>query len=207
MDFTKPKVDAETAVYPDSYINFFVKFMATDALGRIANAWLCWAEKEPERAASAKCIELAKKFSLAVDYPKTGGSPIVMPRELVPDEYPDYMQNSFKGSFYSKSFIGESFRHFKQVLGSFMHEFEQEKILVVDKDLINYTGTINRSVAFYFDLLRFLFLGSELWLDDAQKSFEDYDHSMSEIMRIFNVTEVEAFSGIILADSKTTKRR
>jgi hypothetical protein len=72
MDFTKPKVDAETAVYPDSYINFFVKFMATDALGRIANAWLCWAEKEPERAASAKCIELAKKFSLAVDYPKTG---------------------------------------------------------------------------------------------------------------------------------------
>lgn len=140
MDFTKPKVVEQPPVYPDAHIDFFVKFMATDALGRIANAWLSWAEREEKGAASDNCLLLAQLFSLAVDYPKTGGDPIAMPRELIPDEYPDYMMNPFKPSFYSKSFIGDSYRYFKEMLGSFMRDFEQEKNLDVDDDLIDYPG-------------------------------------------------------------------
>ncbi len=141
MKFTKPQVAAELNVYPDAHINFFVKYMATDSLGQIANAWLSHAESDIQKgAASDECKQLAELFSLAVDYPKTGGNPIVMPGHLIPREYPEYMMNPFKPSFYSKSFIGDSHRYFKEMLGSFMRDFEQEKHLTVDNDLIDYPG-------------------------------------------------------------------
>lgn len=139
MNFTKQPVQEETIDYPDSYTSFFVRYMATDKLGRIANAWQAWAEIEPEGAAFKKCIELAHLFSLAVDYPKTGGALISMSIDLEPDQFPDFMENRRKPFFESKTFLGDTYRYCKEKL----KYFAQGKIrnLIIDKDLINYPGT------------------------------------------------------------------
>ena len=47
-------------------------FIEVDQLGRIANAHLALSDSSPLGVKDPKCIELAKLFSSAVDFPKTG---------------------------------------------------------------------------------------------------------------------------------------
>jgi RNA-dependent RNA polymerase len=71
MDYEKPvQQPYESIQIPDSFIDFFVQYMATAQLGRIDNAWLALAAKLD--AKHPDCLELAQLHSKAVDYPKTG---------------------------------------------------------------------------------------------------------------------------------------
>jgi RNA-dependent RNA polymerase len=47
--------------------------------------------KEPLKAMAEPCVELAKLFSTAVDFPKTG-IPAEIPSHLFAKEYPDFME-------------------------------------------------------------------------------------------------------------------
>ncbi|PIA45578.1 hypothetical protein AQUCO_01600051v1 [Aquilegia coerulea] len=51
---------------------YFTNYIVNNSLGKIANAHTAFADKEPEKAESQACVELAKLFSIAVDFPKTG---------------------------------------------------------------------------------------------------------------------------------------
>ena len=55
--------------------------MVNDSLGIIANAHTAFADKELFKARSSPCLELAKLFSVAVDFPKTG-VPAIIPSHL-----------------------------------------------------------------------------------------------------------------------------
>ncbi|KAK3144455.1 hypothetical protein QOZ80_4AG0313310 [Eleusine coracana subsp. coracana] len=58
------------------------------------------------KAESAPCIELAKLFSVAVDFPKTG-VPALIPHELHVKEYPDFMEKLDKPTYISKGVLGK----------------------------------------------------------------------------------------------------
>ncbi|KAI3847707.1 hypothetical protein MKX03_028792, partial [Papaver bracteatum] len=83
----------------DEIEQFFTNYMINDNLGVIANTHLAFADKEPLMAESSQCKELAKLFSIAVDYPKTG----------VPAVIPPHLRLSYK----SDRVIGKLFRQVK----------------------------------------------------------------------------------------------
>jgi len=60
---------------------YFTNYIVNESLGIIANAHVVFADKEFLRAESLPCIQLAKLFSVAVDFPKTG-VPAQIPHEL-----------------------------------------------------------------------------------------------------------------------------
>lgn len=88
---------------------YFANYMINDSLGIISNAHTVFADREPMKALSPPCIELAKLFSVAVDFPKTG-VPAVIPSHLRVGEYPDFMEKPDKPSYVSQGIIGKLFR-------------------------------------------------------------------------------------------------
>ena len=92
---------------------FFVDYMVNDNLGQISNAHVVLCDSEPLKARSPKCIELARLFSVAVDFPKTG-VPAIIPSSLRPRDYPDFMDKEDKTSYESRCVIGTLFRSVRE---------------------------------------------------------------------------------------------
>ncbi|KAL5723649.1 RNA-directed RNA polymerase [Ranunculus cassubicifolius] len=88
---------------------FFVEYMVNDSLGVIATTHLVHADREPEKARSSKCLELATLHSMAVDFAKNG-APAEMPRVLKPKEYPDFMEREDKAMYVSPGILGKLYR-------------------------------------------------------------------------------------------------
>ncbi|XP_039144790.1 probable RNA-dependent RNA polymerase 1 [Dioscorea cayenensis subsp. rotundata] len=92
--------------------DYFVNYMLNDSLGIISNAHTVFADKKPLKARSEECLQLARLFSIAVDFPKTG-VPAVIPPKLYVKEYPDFMEKQDKVTYISKGVIGKLFREIK----------------------------------------------------------------------------------------------
>uniref|UniRef100_A0A1D1ZDN9 RNA-dependent RNA polymerase n=2 Tax=Anthurium amnicola TaxID=1678845 RepID=A0A1D1ZDN9_9ARAE len=88
---------------------FFVDYMISDTLGAISTAHLVHADREPSKARSNPCLQLAKLHSMAVDFAKTG-APAEMPRILKPKTYPDFMERWDKPVYASNGVLGKLYR-------------------------------------------------------------------------------------------------
>lgn len=88
---------------------FFVDYMISDTLGAISTAHLVHADREPNKALSRKCLELASLHSMAVDFAKTGAA-AEMPRALKPREFPDFMERGDKPMYVSQGVLGKLYR-------------------------------------------------------------------------------------------------
>ncbi|VFQ99176.1 unnamed protein product [Cuscuta campestris] len=95
---------------------FFVDYMINDTLGAISTAHLVHADREPQKALSSKCLELAKLHSMAVDFAKTG-APAEMPRHLKPREFPDFLERWEKPMYVSDNVLGKLYRAVKKSTG------------------------------------------------------------------------------------------
>ncbi|CAI8609942.1 unnamed protein product [Vicia faba] len=110
MDYTgrRPRI-MDHQVTLEEIHQFFVDYMINDTLGAISTAHLVHADREPEKARSRKCLELAELHSMAVDFAKTG-APAEMPRALKPREFPDFMERFEKPMYVSKGVLGKLYR-------------------------------------------------------------------------------------------------
>lgn len=88
---------------------FFADYMINDTLGAISTAHLVHADREPNKALSGKCLELASLHSMAVDFAKTG-APAEMPWALKPREFPDFMDRGDKTMYVSQGALGKLYR-------------------------------------------------------------------------------------------------
>ncbi|CAI9108920.1 OLC1v1008628C2 [Oldenlandia corymbosa var. corymbosa] len=110
MDYTdrrKRLVDHDVIL--EEIQKFFVDYMISDTLGTISTAHLVHADREPDKALSAKCLQLAALHSMAVDFAKTG-SPAEMPQFLKPREFPDFMERWDKPMYTSQGVLGILYR-------------------------------------------------------------------------------------------------
>ncbi|KEH40648.1 RNA-dependent RNA polymerase family protein [Medicago truncatula] len=170
---------------------YFTNYMLNDSLGIISNAHTVFADKEPAKAMSEPCIELAKLFSIAVDFPKTG-IPAVIPPHLFAKEYPDFMEKPDKTTYKSKNVIGKLFREIQGIsteggsLTSFTLEVAKESY---DSDM-EFEGFMD-------------------YVDDAFYHKTNYDYKLGNLMDYYGIkTESEILSGNIMKMSKSfTKRR
>ena len=171
-------------------MDYFTDYIVNDSLGIIANAHTAFADKEIMKAMSSQCIELAKLFSVAVDFPKTG-VPAVIPHYLHVKEYPDFMDKPDKPTYKSLNVIGKLFREVKERSPS-------------STAIRSYTRDIARSSCdpdMEYD-------GFEDYLDDAEYYKSQYDYKLGNLMDYYGITtEAEILSGNILRMSKSFDKR
>ncbi|WCJ33637.1 RNA-dependent RNA polymerase 1 [Euphorbia peplus] len=170
---------------------YFTDYIVNDSLGIIANAHTVFADKEPLGALSTSCLELARKFSIAVDFPKTG-VPAVLTPELYAKEYPDFMEKLDKPTYESRRVIGKLFREVRDIapLTSSIKSFTKEVAYrCYDPDME--------------------VVGFENYIDDAVYYKGNYDFKLGNHMDYYGIrSEAEILSGSIMKMSKGfTKRR
>ncbi|EXB53890.1 RNA-dependent RNA polymerase 1 [Morus notabilis] len=109
MDYTSAKtIEVDHEVTMEEIMEYFADYLVDDNLGIISNAHTVFADKEPKKARSKECIELAKLSSIAVDYPKTGVAAII-PGHLRAKEYPDFMEKTDGFGVWGLGFEGLQF--------------------------------------------------------------------------------------------------
>ncbi|KAM7487790.1 hypothetical protein LguiB_025274 [Lonicera macranthoides] len=191
MDYTPaPSMLLDHDVTIEEVEKYFTDYIVNDSLGIIANAHTVFADKELQRAMSKPCVELAKLFSIAVDFPKTGVAAIIPPHLRV-KEYPDFMEKSDKTTYDSVHVIGKLFREVKDIaprtssIRSFTREVARRSY---DPDM-------------EVD-------GFEYYIDDAFDFKSLYDYKLGNLMDYYGIkTEAEILSGSIMNMSKSFDRR
>ncbi|XP_030959743.1 probable RNA-dependent RNA polymerase 1 [Quercus lobata] len=169
---------------------YFVDYILNDRLGIIDNAHIVFADNEPRRAMSPKCIKLANLHSIAVDFPKSG---IVaeIPHYLRVKVYPDFMEKPDKRTYKSERVIGKLFREVK--------------------DLASHTSPVTpftSEVAMRCYDPDMEVDGFEDYISDAFYCKREYDHKLGSLMDYYGIeTEAEILSGNILTISKSFDKR
>ncbi|CAM6085234.1 unnamed protein product [Calypogeia fissa] len=186
MDYDPPEITLlPRPVNIGDIQDFFVEYMKSDALGLIAKAHVVHADKEPGMATDPKCLELARLFTVAVDFPKTG-KPAVMDQTLRPKIYPDFMEKDDKVSYKSERVIGKLFR---AVVGE-----ARDKTLISTATREIITSSFDRELIWH---------GFEVYIEEAKMLKSWYDAKLVGLMNQYGIkTEAEALSGNILPLSK-----
>ncbi|KAF8729529.1 hypothetical protein HU200_017470 [Digitaria exilis] len=183
MDYTPaPAETLDHDVTIEERQEYFTNYIVNESLGIIASAHVVFADKEHLKAESAPCIELAKLFSVAVDFPKTG-VPALIPPELHVKEYPDFMEKLDKVTYESTGVIGKLYREIKKHTPHIKHFTRDEARRSYDTDLI---------VDGYKD-----------YISEAIDFKEDYDFKLGNLMDHYGIkSEAEIISGCILKMAK-----
>lgn len=192
MDYTPaPTTELDHVVTIEEVEEYFVNYMVNDSLGIIANAHTAFADREPSKAMSKPCIELAKLFSIAVDFPKTG-VPAIIPQHLRVKEFPDFMEKPDKPTYQSCNVIGELFREVKDVEphGGSIRSFSRE----VARQSYDHDMEVD---------------GFEDYIEDAFYYKSNYDSILGNLLDYYGIkTEAEILSGSVMKMSKSfTKKR
>ncbi|XP_007045555.2 PREDICTED: probable RNA-dependent RNA polymerase 1 [Theobroma cacao] len=169
---------------------YFTNYILNDSLGIISNAHIVFADKEPTKALSEPCIELAKLSSIAVDFPKTG-VPAKIPHRLRVHEYPDFMDKPDKFTYESEGVIGKLYREVR-ALGTGESGAKQFTKKAAEQ---SYDSDMEVD-------------GFEAYVNDAFHYKSEYDNKLSNLMRYYGIkTEAEMISGCIMKMSKSFDRR
>ncbi|PIA29086.1 hypothetical protein AQUCO_06300044v1 [Aquilegia coerulea] len=169
---------------------YFTNYIVNDSLGIIANAHTAFADKEPNMAESDACIELARLFSIAVDFNKTG-VPAVIPPHLHVRLYPDFMDKLDKPTYISHRVIGKLFRAVKDIAPqkSCIKSFTKE----VARRSYDYEMEVD---------------GFEDYIEDAHYYKGEYDYKLGNLMDYYGIkTESEILGGSIIKLSKSFDMR
>ena len=178
MAFPAPPPGEPQEVTLESISNFFLQYMTSDALGKVANTHLALATMSPRKAYDEKCLQLAKMHSTAVDFAKTG---VPIDHNDIPpvERWPDFMKKKYKQEFDSShTLLGKLWR-------------ESENIIVNPPELIPYElpesfGDIEGIHALY----------------------AEYKEELQGIMNIYNIgSEVEVLTGEIISFAKHFKNK
>ncbi|CAN8308209.1 unnamed protein product [Cochlearia groenlandica] len=154
---------------------FFVDYMISDTLGMISTSHLIHADRDPDKARSQKCLELANLHSRAVDFAKTG-APAEMPYALKPREFPDFLERFEKPMYISDSVFGKLYRAVKSALTQKIPEAETE---------MAYDPTLEEA-------------GFEGFLETARAHRNMYAEKLSWLMNYYGaVNEEEILTGVL----------
>ncbi|KAJ0538806.1 putative RNA-directed RNA polymerase [Helianthus annuus] len=191
MDYTPaPTLQLEHEVTIEEVQEFFTNYIVNNSLGVIANAHTVLADREPSKAMAEPCVELAKLYSLAVDFPKTG-VPADLPHHLRPKEYPDFMEKPDKTTYESQNVIGKLFREVKQIAP------QNSPVTPFTKVVARQTYDADMEMP-----------GFEDYTDEAFDFKTYYDLKLGSHMDYYGIkTEAELLTGSILKMSRSFDRR
>ncbi|XP_066293027.1 uncharacterized protein [Branchiostoma lanceolatum] len=180
MHFKAPKKIELDIVTISDLQDFIVKYIKSDILGVIANAHLAFSDREEDGVFSQVCLSLAEKHSDAVDFPKTGVSPVLSDEER-PTTYPDFMDKSHK----------KAVRRSKKVMGEMYRECQSIENICSSPERTDEAETIKPDP--------YLILSThQPYKRQAEQSRDLYNDQLNYLMDRYGIgTEAEAMSGCI----------
>nr|XP_050023600.1 uncharacterized protein LOC126517839 [Dermacentor andersoni]XP_054920510.1 uncharacterized protein LOC126517839 [Dermacentor andersoni] len=94
----------------DDMIKFICNYIKNDSIGILSNAHLAWADQEQEGIHSPRCLAIAEKISICLDFAKNGQTAFLR-RDERPAFYPDFMEKgSHKTTYRSDRALGALYR-------------------------------------------------------------------------------------------------
>lgn len=165
-------------------LDFFMRYMTFDNLGRIANSHLALADQSPKLAFDDRCLRLAELHSDAVDFVKTGYCVESIERNLLAKEWPDFMEKKDYLIIYeSKTVLGELFRETKAIIKGKKENGEISE----EKNKLDEDYPVDLSLVY----------GQwEEYMDFALKLYEKFYFEMTGLLSLFGVrNEFEVYSG------------
>ncbi|EJD73758.1 RNA dependent RNA polymerase [Loa loa] len=193
LDFTKSASDnkiVEEEQVDLEMRKFFVNYIKQDSIGTISNAFLVNADLYG--ITSEVCINIARKHSKAVDFPKTGNAPSPLTRQwtqgkngnILPPEraerWPDFMCKNHEPSYISSRLVGQLYR----------------RIRLLD-DALNLTAAMEGSVTIMLDP-DLEYPGWEQYQNVAKIQLDSYHSHIRSIMENYGIEdEGQLFSGFI----------
>jgi len=152
--------------------------MINDALGVISTAHLIHADRNPLKARSPECLQLAALHSMAVDFAKTG-APAEMPLALRPREFPDFMERWERPMYVSNGVLGKLYR------AALCHEENAEALLPAAPPSCVYDPDLEVA-------------GFDKFLDTAEEQYEAYAEKLGTLMTYYSAEgEDEILTGNI----------
>lgn len=183
MEYDAPKERLEpNEIQISQIIDFLFEFIRKDSVGRISNAHLALSDVMPSGCKDEICKELAKEFSLAVDFPKTGKEPQMPEAAKRIPKYPDFMEKHPSETYESQKVLGIMYRKCKEIA----------------------LNTRLSDIKIKIDLNPSLVLpGHEKYLTDAVELYEKYRYEIECLLSRFDMTlECELFIGSITDNMK-----
>ncbi|XP_033101368.1 probable RNA-dependent RNA polymerase 1 isoform X2 [Anneissia japonica] len=170
-------------------IQYISDYIKNDRVGVIANAHLTFADSETDGIFSDVCNELAKKFSKAIDFPKTGSCPELEKNEH-PKKYPHFMNKRDKTVYISEKSLGQLYTQCRNV----------ESITWQQDGRDQYKGTQKDP--------HLLYPGYEDYIEEAEKTRDEYNHDLMTIMTQYGIeNESEIMSGCLITLSRRITER
>lgn len=179
MDYTatRPRI-MDHAVTLEEIQKHFVSYMINDTLGAISTAHLIHADRDPLKARSPECVQLAALHSMAVDFAKTG-APAEMPLALRPREFPDFMERWERPMYVSNGVLGKLYR------AALRHEEDAEALLPAGSPSCVYDPDLEVA-------------GFDEFLDAAEERYEAYAERLGALMTYYSAErEDEILTGNI----------
>lgn len=165
-------------------LDFFIRYMNFDNLGKIANSHLALADQSPKLAFDERCLRLSELHSDAVDFVKTGYCVEKIEAQLLAKEWPDFMEKKDYLLIYeSKTILGELYREIKAIIKGKKEtgEISSEKT-ELDKD---YKLDLDLVYGYW-----------EEFIEEAYEIFDNFHAEMDGLMNLFNIrNEFEVYSG------------
>uniref|UniRef100_A0A8R1XQ56 RNA-directed RNA polymerase n=1 Tax=Onchocerca volvulus TaxID=6282 RepID=A0A8R1XQ56_ONCVO len=193
LDFTKSASDSKIVEEEQVELEmrkFFVNYIKQDSIGSISNAFLVNADLYG--ITSEVCINIAKKHSKAVDFPKTGNAPAPLTKQwtvgkdgnMLPPEraerWPDFMCKNHEPSYISSRLVGQLYRRIRRL-----------------SDALNLTAAMEGSLSITLDP-DLEYPDWEQYQNIAQAQLDSYHAHIRSLMENYGIEdEGQLFSGFI----------
>ena len=100
----------------EDVIEYFAEYTNLNNLGLIGDAHLALSDRDPLGAKGEIPIKIAKKFSRAVDAPKTGDE-VILSDDEEPKKFPHYMCKSERKTYRSETILGKLYDEINIIIG------------------------------------------------------------------------------------------
>ena len=100
----------------EDVIEYFAEYTNLNNLGLIGDAHLALCDSDPDGAKGKIPIKIAKKFSRAVDAPKTGDE-VILSEDEEPKKFPHYMCKSENKTYKSDTILGQLYDEIIKMIG------------------------------------------------------------------------------------------
>ena len=119
------KIKKKDNIQIEDVIEYFAEYTNLNNLGLIGDAHLAQCDKDPLGAKGKIPIKIAKKFSRAVDAPKTGDE-VILSEDEEPKKFPHYMCKSTNKTYISEKILGKLYDEIKKIIGNISKKEEKD---------------------------------------------------------------------------------
>jgi hypothetical protein len=135
----------------DDVIEYFAEYTNLNNLGLIGDAHLALADRDPLGAKGKIPMKIARKFSRAVDAPKTGDE-VILSEDEEPKRFPHYMCKAASKTYESHTIIGKLYDEINKTIDEITQKKEQsDRLYDDDLDKTGYDKFVILALVFYRD--------------------------------------------------------